>query len=83
MEDKNQYLKRTKSTLHKEGMRCMVLGTIMLVALFIICTDGQGGVRFFPDELFWLIQRIITLCFIVGAAGYLLSLTIKIEETDR
>lgn len=82
MEDEKKFLNRMKKTFYREGFALMIHSTIVLVGMFVICMDSSGGIRFFPEKLFWMIQIFVSFGFVVGAAGYLLSLTIKTETEE-
>lgn len=72
---------RTKEYLHRMGFKCMVTSSGMLVLNFILLYDGHGGVRLINEYFFWGMQVILTVDFIIGALGYLVSLAIKNSDT--
>ena len=78
--DKREYLIKMKKSFYSNGMKCMFTAALLLILMFVFCLDGQGGTKYFPADLFWLFQKIVTGAFIIGAAGYLISLTIKVDE---
>jgi len=82
-DEKKKYLLRTKERLYKLGFRCMTRAAFVILAMFILCREPDGGIRYFPEPLFWGIQIFITVIFVGGAIGYIVSLTIHTEDEDE
>ena len=80
--NKIKFLKDTKATLYKTGIKLMVLGTVMLVGMFLVFGGADGAVRNMPVNFFWFMQKFNTFAFIMGAAAFLYSMTIKIDEEE-
>ena len=82
-ENKRKFLQETKSTLYKTGLKLMILGTVMLVGMFLVFGGVNGAVRNMPENFFWFMQKFFTFAFIMGAAGFLYSMTIKIDDEEE
>ena len=78
-ESKKEYLIHVKTVFYKNGMKCMVLSVAVLVLLFAIGADTVKYVSGIPENIFWILQKIITGYFVLGAVGYLSSFFIKVD----
>ena len=76
-ESKEEYLSYMKKLFLKDGMKCMLLSVGTLLLLFVIGADTVQEITGIPENIYWAMQKIVTVCFIVGAAAYLASLFIE------
>ena len=79
-ESKKEYLIHVKTVFYKNGMKCMVLSAVVLVLLFAIGADTVKMVSGIPENIFWILQKLITGSFVLGAVGYLFSFFIKVDS---
>ena len=79
-ESKKEYLIDVKTVYYKNGMKCMMLSVAVLVLLFAIGTDTVKTVSGIPENIFWILQKVITGSFALGAVGYLFSFFIKVDS---
>ncbi len=79
-ESKKEYLTHVKTVFYKKGMKCMMLSVAVLVLLFAIRVDTVKTVSGIPENIFWILQKIITGYFVLGAVGYLFSFFIKVDS---
>lgn len=78
--DRKEHQSRVKKSLYSNGLKCMFTSALLLILMFIFCIDGQNGIKYLPEDMFWLFQKIVTGAFILGAVSYLMSLAIKEEQ---
>lgn len=76
-ESKEEYLQHIKKLFYKNGMKCMILSIVSLLLLFAIGPDKVREVTGIPDNIYWLMQKIITGCFLIGVVGCLISFWIE------
>ena len=79
-ESMEDYLRHAKKFFYKTGMKCMVLSLMVLLIMFYSGKDKVGNIIGITENMFWAIQKATTGCFCIGAIGYLVSFTIKIEQ---
>lgn len=75
-ESKEEYLKYIKGIFYKQGLRCMMFSAAALLLLFYLHKNVQISTQLIPEQLFWFLQKATTVCFAIGAMGYLISVGI-------
>lgn len=82
-DSREEYLRHTKKSLYKNGLKCMVLCVAILVLMMFLGLDEMEAVSVaigFPKEIVMFIPKFITVSFGIGSVAYLVSLSIK--DTD-
>ena len=75
-ESKKEYLIHVKTVFYKNGMKCMVLSVAVLLLMFAIGAEAVKTLTSIPENIFWIFQKLITGCFVIGAVSYLFSFLI-------
>ena len=79
-DSREEYLRHTKKSLYKNGLRCMVLCVFILVLMMFLGVDEMEAVSVaigFPKEIVMFMAKFITVSFGIGSVAYLVSFTIK------
>lgn len=87
---KEEYVRHTKKTLYKEGLKCMVLSVAILVLMMLLGIEEMKNVVVaigFSEKIVMLLAQITTVTYVIGSIAYIVSLAIKdprnIREDNR
>lgn len=79
-DSEKEYVKHTKKTLYKEGMKCMALSAAILVLMMLLGIDELEKVAVaigFSEKVVIFLAKMTTLTFVIGSIAYLVSLAIE------
>ena len=79
-DSKEEYLRHTKKTFYKEGLKCMVLSAVILVLMMLLGIDEMEKVAIamgFSEKSVMFLVKMTTVTFIIGSIAYLVSLAIE------
>ena len=82
---KEEYLRHTKKTFYKEGLKCMVLSVVILVLMMLLGIDEMEKVAIdmgFSEKSVMFIVKLITVSFAIGSIAYLISFMIKVTDDE-
>lgn len=89
-DSKEEYVRHTKKTLYKEGLKCMVLSVAILVLMMLLGIEEMKNVVVaigFSEKIVMLLAQITTVTYVIGSIAYIVSLAIKdprnIREDNR
>ena len=89
-DSKEEYVRHTKKTLYKEGLKCMVLSVAILVLMMLLGIEEMKNVVVaigFSEKIVMLLAQMTTVTFVIGSIAYIVSLAIKdprnIREDNR
>ena len=68
-----------KKLFLKDGMKCMLLSAGVLLLLFAIGAEAVREITGMPESIYWGVQKIVTVCFVIGAVAYLISPLIRVD----
>ena len=75
-----EYVRHTKKTLYKEGLKCMALSAAILVLMVLLGIDEMENVAVaigFSEKVVMFLAKITTVTFVIGSIAYLVSLAIE------
>mgnify|MGYP006386198605 FL=1 len=81
-DSKEEYVRHTKKTLYKEGLKCMVLSVAILVLMMLLGIEEMKNVVVaigFSEKIVMLLAKMTTVTFVIGSIAYIVSLSIKDE----
>ena len=78
-ESKEEYLTYVKKLFLKDGMKCMLLSAGVLLLLFVIGAEAVQEITGIPENIYWFVQKMVTVCFGIGVAAYIISFLIKVD----
>ena len=84
-DSKEEYVRHTKKTLYKEGLKCMALSAAILVLMVLLGIDEMEKVAVaigFSEKVVMFLAKITTVTFVIGSIAYLVSLAIE-EQGDE
>lgn len=70
----------TKKELYENGMKCMILSTIILLLMLIMGIGTANALLPFPQTIVSIMKYLDLFGFTVGATGYLISFVIKVDN---
>ena len=79
-DSKEEYVRHTKKTLYKEGLKCMVLSVAILVLMMFLGIEEMKNVVVaigFSEKIVMLLAQMTTVTFVIGSIAYIVSLAIK------
>ena len=79
-DSREEYVRHTKKTLCKEGLKCMVLSVAILVLMMFLGIEEMKNVVVaigFSEKIVMLLAQMTTVTFVIGSIAYIVSLTIK------
>lgn len=79
-DSKEEYVRHTKKTLYKEGLKCMVLSVAILVLMMLLGIEEMKNVVVaigFSEKVVMFLAKMTTVTFIIGSIAYLVSLAIE------
>lgn len=79
-DSKEEYVRHTKKTLYKEGLKCMVLSVAILVLMMLLGIEEMKNVVVaigFSEKVVMFLAKMTTITFIIGSIAYLISLAIE------
>lgn len=79
-DSKEEYVRHTKKTLYKEGLKCMALSAAILVLMVLLGIDEMEKVAVaigFSEKVVMFLAKITTVTFVIGSIAYLVSLAIE------
>lgn len=77
---KEEYVRHTKKTLYKEGLKCMVLSVVILVLMMFLGIEEMKNVVVaigLSERVVMFLARMTTVTFVIGSIAYIVSLAIK------
>ena len=78
-ESREEYLSYMKILFLKDGMKCMLLSAGVLLLLFVIGAEAVQEITGIPENIYWGVQKMVTVCFGIGVAAYIISFLIKVD----
>ena len=79
-DSKEEYVRHTKKTLYKEGLKCMALSAAILVLMVLLGIGEMEKVAVaigFSEKVVMFLAKITTVTFVIGSIAYLVSLAIE------
>ena len=78
-ESREEYLSYMKMLFLKDGMKCMLLSAGVLLLLFVIGAEAVQEITGIPENIYWGVQKMVTVCFGIGATAYAIAFLIEAD----
>ena len=78
-ESREEYLTYMKKLFLKDGLKCMLLSAGVLLLLFVIGAEAAQEITGIPENIYWGVHKMVTVCFAIGATAYAIAFLIEAD----